>query len=416
MCVLKRARQNTIKTLISVFLIIIVLGIFVWGNLQFVSQNPGGNDFLVHWMGAKSFIEEGISPYSDTVALRIQTMVYGRAANPGEHELRVAYPLYSFFLFMPFGLIKNYDVARALWMTLLELGILFTVIISLKLVNWRPGILFIGLIITFSFFWYHGLRSLINGNAVILIMFCTTFSVYSIIHKQDELAGIAMALTMIKPQVVFAILLFIVIWSIVNRRGKIAFWFFGSMAILSLLAFFLLPDWPIQFLREVMRYPDYNPAGTPAQALAELLPGVGKQFGLGISIISGLVLIFEGWLGVRSRGIKFVWVCSLFLVLGQWLNVQTDPGNYIMMLPAIILVLGLVAERWSNRGTVMVIIFLFVFLIFPWFVFLRTVVYTYQPVQSPIMFFPVPVIILVLLYWVRWWAKNPIKHVLISTK
>jgi len=44
-----------------------------------------------------------------------------------------------------------------------------------------------------------------------------------------------------------------------------------------------------------------------------------------------------------------------------------------------------------------------------WALFVNTVEYTYQPVQSPIMFFPVPSILLLCLYWVRWWAIRPPK-------
>jgi len=56
-------------------------------NYRYAQQNPGGNDFLVHWVGTRLFLTEGVSPYSDQTALEIQTMVYGRAARPGEHEL-----------------------------------------------------------------------------------------------------------------------------------------------------------------------------------------------------------------------------------------------------------------------------------------------------------------------------------------
>ena len=42
-----------------------------------------------------------------------------------------------------------------------------------------------------------------------------------------------------------------------------------------------------------------------------------------------------------------------------------------------------------------------------WAIFLNTVHYTDQPIQSPIMFFPLPAFLLLMLYWVRWWAVAP---------
>ncbi len=44
-----------------------------------------------------------------------------------------------------------------------------------------------------------------------------------------------------------------------------------------------------------------------------------------------------------------------------------------------------------------------------WWIFLRTVQYGAQPQQHPIMFFPLPLFLLLGLYWVRWWAIQPRK-------
>jgi len=100
--------------------ILLSLAALIFANYQFAKTSPGGTDFLVHWEGTRNFFTTGTSPYSDDTALKIQTMVYGRAAEAGEHELRVAYPLYSLFFFAPFALIKDFTLARAVWMAILE--------------------------------------------------------------------------------------------------------------------------------------------------------------------------------------------------------------------------------------------------------------------------------------------------------
>ena len=118
---MNRAKQNLlIRILLAIVLTGVLVGLF-FANYQYTQNNPGGNDFLVHWVGTQDFIRNGDSPYSETTTLKIQEMVYGRAALPEEHPLRVAYPLYSIFLFMPFALISDYFVARALWMMFLEI-------------------------------------------------------------------------------------------------------------------------------------------------------------------------------------------------------------------------------------------------------------------------------------------------------
>ena len=42
-----------------------------------------------------------------------------------------------------------------------------------------------------------------------------------------------------------------------------------------------------------------------------------------------------------------------------------------------------------------------------WILFLSTVEYGYQPQQSPIMFFPLPGYLLLMLYWIRYWIMEP---------
>ena len=411
---MNRKQQRTIKEVLQILLLLIIVGLFIFGNLQYTAKNPGGNDFLVHWVGTQSFVKEGISPYSDDVALRIQNLVYGRPAQAGEHELRVAYPFYSVFLFLPFSLIEDFTISRALWMTVLEFLIIISTIMMIRMVNWKPNFLISFLIIVFSLFWYHGLRSIINGNAVVFILFFIILSIYAIIHKQDELAGICLALMTIKPQVVFAFIIFLVFWSLANRRYKVIFWFLGSFVAIIILSLYFLPSWPMEFLREVFRYPGYNPPGTPATALAEILPGIGRQLGIILSVLSILILLIEWVNGRYSREEKFIWVISITLVMGQWLNIQTDPGNFLIMFPAIILIFRIIEDRWRNYGQWINLLLLGILFFIPWIIFVRTIDFGYQPLQNPIMFFPVPLMLIIGLFWVRWWVKNPVTDIINS--
>ncbi len=338
-----RIRNQATKNFLFFILIIAFIGLMVWGNLNFVKQNPGGNDFLVNWIGTQSLVKENLNPYSDTVANRIQKQAYGRPAVVGEElELRVSYPLYSAFLFLPFSLVNDFDLARAIWMTFLEIALFFTVILSLRISNWHPSMLTTVLLMVFSLFWYHGLRPIIAGNAIVLIVFCVVFVLFLIIQKQDELAGIILALTTIQIQVVLAFIILILFWSLINRRWRIVFWFFGTITLLIVLSLFFKPTWIIQFLQELVREPGLVLPSTPAQALEVLLPGIGYRMGLLISAISALILALEAFFARDARGTALVWVGSLTLVLGQWINIKTDPIYFLVMLPALFLSLKMI--------------------------------------------------------------------------
>ena len=252
---------------IGAFIIIVLLLIVTWANYNFVQQNPGGNDFLVHWVGTRALFIDGISPYSDTVAERIQTLAYGRPAQPGEHELRVAYPLYSVFVFLPFALISDYELARALWMTTLEAALIGLAILSLKLTRWKMDLWLLPFFLIFSIFWYHSLRPLINGNAVILVAFILVAAFAALRTKRDEFAGILLALSTIKPHLALVPIIFIVIWTISLQRWRTLGWMVVSLVLLSVSAALFVPDWPLQNLIEILAYASYNPPGTPGGSI-----------------------------------------------------------------------------------------------------------------------------------------------------
>jgi hypothetical protein len=380
-------------------------------NYRFAVRNPGGNDFLVHWVGTRALLVDGLSPYSDEVALRIQKMAYGRPAQPGEHELRVAYPLYSIGIFLPFAFISDYNLARALWMTALEVALLGLALLSLRLTGWKPALWLLALFLLFSLTWYHSARAVINGNAVILVAVFIAGALAAIQSDRDEFAGVLLALSTIKPQVVILLVIFICVWAISVRRWGIVNWTVLSLVALSVGAAFFVPDWPLQNLWEVIRYPGYNPPGTPGSALAIWLPAAGSKLGWGLTILLGILLLTE-WSAARGQEFRwFFWTASLTLVAGQWIGIQTDPGNFIVLFVALVLIFAMWVKHSGTLGRVMVTLSMVLLLGGLWALFLVTLdASAGQPQQSPVMFFPLPLLLLLGLYWVRWWAIRPARH------
>jgi len=350
---------------------------------------------------------QGLSPYSDETALQIQQLAYGRPAQAGEHELRVAYPLYSILIFLPFSFINDYTLARAVWMTVLEVSLVLLAFLNLRLTNWKPGFLTGTFFFIFSLLSYHALRPLINGNAVILIALGFTGAMLAYRSKFDELAAILMALTTIKPQLSLLISIYMVLHAIFQKRWRFVIWFGGTMTILILISVLLLPDWMLQNLREIIRYPGYNPPGTLQAALKIWFPAFGKRLGTGFTIFLSLLLLAE-WVFSRRGGYRaFLWCACLTLVVSQWIGIQTDPGNFIILYPALALIFSTLSERWKRAGEIISLGIMLLLLLGLWAFFLATVEYGAQPQQSPLMFLPLPGLLIPGLYWVRWWVIRP---------
>jgi hypothetical protein len=387
--------------------ILIFLAALTYANHYYAVRNPGGNDFLVHWVGTRALVVDGISPYSDEVAGRIQTMVYGRLAQAGEHQLRVAYPLYSISMFLPFALIPDFTLARAVWMTVSELALVGLAIFSMRLADWKPGIGLTAGFIIFSLLWYHGMRPLINGNAVILVAFLLTAGLVALRSQAEELAGVLFAFMTIKPQLALVFVLYMTFWGISNQRWRMLGWLYGSVAVLSGVATMLIPDWILQNLREVVLYPKYNPPGTPAAIFADWMPATGERIGMILTVIIIIMLIVEWFLSRRYEFRGMMWTICLTLTASQWIGIQTDPGNFIILLPVLALLFSIIDERFRHLGRYFIWFMLAVLLVGLWWLFLSTISYSYQPIQNSVMFFPLVGLCFLLLYWVRWWVIRP---------
>lgn len=398
--------NKRMNNILVILLAVLVLAGLVWVNNQFSKNNPGGNDFLVHYVGTRSFLLEGISPYSDEVAIRIQTAAYGRPAQGVEHELRVAYPFYSVFLFAPFSLIGDYQIARAIWMVVLEIALIMMCFLSFRLLHWKPALWLQSLILVFSLLWYHAARGIINGNAVILIALMITGLFLAIKNGQDHIAGLLLALTTIKPHLVVLLIPYVLIWSLYNKRWRVIGWFSLTMGVLLVISLVLMPDWILQNIWEILKYPDYNPAGTLAAALAEWFPNAAVQFKWGIAFPFSVLLIVEWARSRKGRFESFLWTGMVTMVVSQWIGIQTDPGNFILLFPALLIILAALHKKWPQGGDWIVVGFLGVLLVGLWSLFILTIQKTYQPVQSPAMFLPLPAICLIGLYWTKWWVAR----------
>ena len=184
------AKSKQLNWILFILFITVVASSLYWVNYQFAKNNPGGNDFLVHYIGTRSMLFDGLSPYSDEVSTSIQIAAYGHPAQGIEHELRVAYPLYSIILFAPFSIIGDYQVARAIWMTVLELALVAMTFVCFELFEWKPSLWVQGSVLLFSVTWYHAVRGVINGNAVILLALALAAILLFIKNGQEKIAGV----------------------------------------------------------------------------------------------------------------------------------------------------------------------------------------------------------------------------------
>lgn len=405
---MKTRRNYPVALILVITGVIGLLGLLTWGNYRFVKENPGGNDFLVHWAGTRALVTEGLNPYSDAVALKIQNMAYGRPAENEAEELRFLSPLYSVVLFLPFALVEDFSLARALWMTAIEACLALLMLLSIRLAGWRVRPVTLGMLVIFTLFWYHGFRPLITGNAVVFVALGLVGGLLALRAGADELAGVLFAFTTIKPNVVVLALAFVVLWAAGRGRWRVVGWMVGTLVLLAGSAALLIPAWIVDNLREVIRYTSNGVPGTPREAFIAWWPAWGSRVGWALTAVMALFILIEWWSSRKANFQSFLWTFCLTLTAAQWIGIKTDPGNFVVLYPALMLVFALLSDRWRTGGRFFIALSGLLLFLSIWGIFFSTTVQSGgQPVQSPVLFFPLPLYLLITLYWVRWWAVEP---------
>lgn len=402
-----RDQRRYFSYLLFILILTTVLVGLTWVNFRYSMQNPGGSDFLPRWLGTRLFLLTGESPYSDQTSEQIQQQFYGRTASPEEDQVLFVYPFYSIFIFGPFALIPDYNIARAVWMTALEIAVLGIALIGIRLSRWKPGPLGLGLLLLFALLYYYDLRALINANASILVALLVFTAFIAIRANEDAWAGFLLALATIKPQMVVLLLVFIIIWSISNRRNLIIWSLLGNLALMIAISSLLIPDWIWQMLRQVIAYPDYTLPNTPRAIFLEWLPGVGEQLGWGLLILMTATLIWE-WRLARGKEFRwFYWTANLTLVGTSLIGIPTATENYIILLPCLLLVFSGFAQEWGTYGRFLIVLSYLLLSFGIWWLFLATLQVGDQPVQNPSLFFLLPVYLIFGLYGIRWRILRP---------
>jgi hypothetical protein len=381
-----------------VFLAIAVFGGLVWANTVYVRAQPLEKQFLVPWLSARTYLQYGVSPYDDQAAQRAQVVFYGRLAMEGEDLLHLATPFPVELLYFPFALITDYPLALGLWMTLGEIALFAAAFLTFSLTGWKPRWFVLPFLFLFSVISVYALRAVTGGSAAPLVVCGLMAGLSAIKNERDELGGALLALSFFKPSIAVIFLLFIFLWVIANRRGRVVLGLLMAVGLFTLISFFLLPTWFFPYLRGLVSAFRYEPGLTVGDLLAEWWPAIGSRLGLIISLALVFLLFIE-WRALRGKDFRHtLWTASLTLVVAPLLDLPTSLDAHILLFLPFVLILSVSAERWTGlraafaSGGIILATFAF-----PWLI----------SGSTQALFFILPILLFACLYWIRWWAVHP---------
>jgi hypothetical protein len=389
------ASQKSLPRLAAAALILALLVVaLAWFNYRFAAAQPGGSDFVPRWLGTRLLITQGLSPYSQEATAAIQEFFYGQPAPPESDQLLFVYPLYSVLLFAPYAMISDFALARATWSTTLQVALVLTALLGLQVVRWRPPPYLLTLLIIVGLLWYPAARALINGNPSVVASLSLVAGLWALGKGRDRWAAMFFAASTLKPQMVVLLLPLVILWALSVRRKAFIFSLAASLALLLTAATIIQSDWLLANVRQVLSYPGYTPPGSPPEIFALWWGETGRWLGWMLTAVLGALLLWA-WRMTWAAGFgRFLWVALLTLTITNLIGLRTATDNHAALIVVVLVVLaGWDSWRFPyGRGAVLVA--LVTLLAGLWWLFAATLSGNYQ---HPIMFFPVPVLLILAL-------------------
>ena len=393
-------KQPTVVYFAIVALTLAAVGGWYWANYHFVSHEGGGSDFAVYWNSGRTVLYDNATPYGQLASSRSQNTIFGIAGRVGIPPMLLDIPFHIEVFVLPFAFIQNFKVASAIWMTLLEILMVITVFICLRFLRWIPNPLIGSAIILYSIFSVHGLWAVISGNAVIISGLLIAGVLLALREDLDELAGILLALATFKFFTVGFVIFFIILWAAFRRRKRLILPFAMTLVILIAVSFFFFPNWFLPYARAVLANLKFGEWLSPAKIFQDELPFIGEKLGWILSGFFAIVLLTEWWLAMKKDYPRILWTAALTLAITPLLGLPTYPQNYAVLIIPLIIALSVMSNRWSSSKTIIIdgiLVFLFAGL---W-----AIAVIADDAKSA-LFFPMPLFIILMLYWIRWWAVS----------
>ncbi len=394
---------SNMLVVVYVLLALALIGGLVWANSAFVRSQPVEKNFLVPWMGARTFLQYGESPYAASASQRAQIVYYGRQAQAGQDPLTLWLPFPVELLYFPFALIHDYVLARAIWMTFMEMALAALAVVTLRLFDWKAPTAALPVVILFAIFWVYGMVSLLSGSGSAFMALAMAGFLLAFLRGQDELAGGLFLLTASVPSITGLVTFFFLWWVIFRRRWRVLGGAAMVLAFLLALSFLFLPNWFLPFLRGAFTHMVHVTALSSVRIFASWSPVVGLRLGWAIAALFLLLLSVEWGAAMQDEPRHVLWTVCLTMTVMPLMGVRITLADYVFLFIPLMLLMGILAglrsttQKWGLSTFLLIGLFLLLWGLAAWLALSDQ-----QAALSQTLFLFLPVLLLPWLYWVRW--------------
>ena len=301
-------------------------------------------DLYPRWYGTRQWLLLGENPYGQRVSEDLQRAYYGNVQSGGSRdEQRFAYPIFVSLFLLPTVTLEFSQVriiASLVMAAALAISIpLWLTFIGWQLARWKVVVLVL-LVLSCS----PAVQALEMQQISTLVCALIAAGAFLLRRRSYVSSGIFFALATIKPQMVFLLYLWLLLWTLSKwrERKNLLLSFSAGVAVLVLIGQWMVPGWVGQFISAMLAYRHY--AGDSAQSIIEM--SFGRALG---DVLIFVILLALAIACFRRRkepadSSRFSHTVALVLAISTVVLPPAAPYNHLLLLPGVLVLLS----GWSN--------------------------------------------------------------------
>jgi hypothetical protein len=304
---------------------------------------PRGNlsDLYPRWLGARELLLHHRNPYSAEITREVQEGYYGRALDPSrpndpKDQQGFAYPVYVVFLLAP-SVNLPFDEVRTGFRWLLIVLAVLSVGFWLRLLRWKPPCLEIAIYAVLIVGWLPMMQGIKLQQLTLVVAAMIGVCLACLTGGWFICAGALLAVATIKPQLAWPLVLWLLLWTVSDWRGRRRFALGFGLAMLLLLAGaeLILPGWVGMFVRGLGQYHQYT------QNQSVLVWMFGAIIGRILELASIIGCAACVWSARREPALsaEFGRATALVLALTALIVPMFAPYNQVLLVPAILMLI-----------------------------------------------------------------------------
>ena len=313
---------------------------------------PRGNlsDLYPRWLGARELLLHGRDPYSPEVTREAQIGFFGRPLDPDRpggrnYQQGFYYPVYVVFFVAPTIRLPFEVVRKGFFWVLLGLTVV-SIPLWLRVVGWPAPMWVQASLAIFTIGSLPVTQGLKLEQMTLLVAALVAVALALLVADRPIAAGVALALATIKPQLVWLLLLWLLIWTLADwrRRYRWAASFLLTMAILWAASEWYLPHWVSRFWQAIREYRSYT---GEMSVMDELM---GAPWSRALEFLGFAVMIGACWRDRRQAAKTNAFAGTLSLVLATTVLIVPTygPYNQVLLMPALLIMLKEGGAIWQG--------------------------------------------------------------------